>query len=73
MLPVLRRPAAIVKAVAKPAGRGRKRLEVQEVDKAAEKKEAIKAAEVTVEQCRDLADIEVIKGTYWEAEVQAAL
>eukprot|EP00435_Cladocopium_sp_Y103_P049945 s66_g15.t1 len=35
--------------------------------------EVISAAKLTLQQCRELDEIEVIKGSYWEAEIKAVL
>eukprot|EP00435_Cladocopium_sp_Y103_P018222 s1737_g4.t1 len=72
MPPKLRRPAAAPKAVAKNRGRRLRRPAAPEEEEDL-REPIIEAANVTLEQCKSLDEIEVIKGSYWEAEVQAAL
>eukprot|EP00435_Cladocopium_sp_Y103_P048494 s2053_g14.t1 len=38
-----------------------------------EKSEEVRASDVTLAQCRNLKDIEVLKGSYWESQVKAAV
>eukprot|EP00438_Fugacium_kawagutii_P003400 Skav225504 [mRNA] locus=scaffold1721:191894:193318:- [translate_table: standard] len=81
---VARRPAAAkAAAVAKAApvrgaanrGRGRLRLRrpAAAVDPPAEARvEILESSKLTLEQCQGLRDILVVRGTYWEQEVEAA-
>lgn len=71
MPPKLRRPAADARGRAR-IERGLKRPAEKEETKN-EEEVVFEAANVTVDQCRDLGDIEVLKGTYREAQTKAAL
>ena len=67
MPPRARRPAAAVKLQARPGVLRRKRPASEVEEKPEKEAEVIKAAEVTVAHCRNMGDIEIVKGTYWEA------
>ena len=71
MPPKIRRPAAVA-AVAKAAAGGVRRLRRPS---AAEEKVGgvIASADVTLAQCRDMKDIEVVDGSYWTGVCKAAL
>ena len=73
MPPKIRRPAAAGKAALLPARGLRKRPAARAEEREEAEEDPIKAADITVAQCRDLGDILVMKGSYWEAEVQAVL
>eukprot|EP00435_Cladocopium_sp_Y103_P065369 s173_g27.t1 len=67
------RPAAAPKAQVRGDRRGRRRPAAREDRDNSPSQEVIQAAQVTLEQCRELDEIEVVKGSYWESEVQAVL
>eukprot|EP00435_Cladocopium_sp_Y103_P018554 s2113_g4.t1 len=73
MPPKIRRPAVAPKAKVRGDRRGRRRPAAREDRDDSPSKEVIQSAQVTLEQCRELDEIEVVKGSYWESEVQAVL
>eukprot|EP00435_Cladocopium_sp_Y103_P012901 s836_g3.t1 len=73
MPPKLRRPAAAPKVAARAPGRRLRRPAGGADEEEKPETEVIEASKVTLAQCKELEEIEVLKGSYWEAEVRAAL
>eukprot|EP00435_Cladocopium_sp_Y103_P030696 s76_g7.t1 len=72
MPPKIRRAAAAPKRVPRaPVRRVRRPSRADDEEAVAE--EIIGSSKVTLDQCKGLDEIEVLKGSYWEAELRAAL